>query len=146
MGDHVVLPRELFETNRAGEHFDVLLMRGHVMPAEVAYMRVHPRAYLAAEHVLALLNAIISHGLIGLLVVAAHVPYVIFPYGRREDTVFPVGLRQIGYLAAGEVQIVLFQLGGEELSGQRGHQHRLRGEFVEAVQWVQVGQTGQLAE
>lgn len=61
VGGHVVLARELLEAERARIHLNVALVRGHVMPAEVADVRVDTRADLAAVRVLPLFGTIVAH-------------------------------------------------------------------------------------
>lgn len=42
MGEHVILPSEVLPADGTGEHLDVDLVRSHVVPAEVADVRVDP--------------------------------------------------------------------------------------------------------
>lgn len=67
VGDHVVLPRELLEADRTGVVLDVRLVRGDVVPAEVADVCVGTMAYGAPVHV-ALLHAEVAHRPLGPLV------------------------------------------------------------------------------
>lgn len=60
MGDHVVFPGEFLVTDRAGIVFDVRLMRGDVMPAEIADVCVRAMAHGAPINV-ALFYAEVSH-------------------------------------------------------------------------------------
>lgn len=64
MGNHVVFSRELLETNRARIVLDVGLVRGHVMPTEIADVCVSAMADGATIDV-ALFNAEVSHGAFG---------------------------------------------------------------------------------
>lgn len=60
VGDHIVLSGEFFRANRAGVVLDVRLVRGDVVPAEVADVCVRAMTYGAAINV-ALLDAKVSH-------------------------------------------------------------------------------------
>lgn len=60
VGDHVVLPGELFVTDRAGVVLDVRLVRGDVVPAKVADVCVRAMTHGAPINV-ALLHAEVPH-------------------------------------------------------------------------------------
>lgn len=60
VGDHVVLPGEFFVANRAGVVLDVRLVRGDVVPAEVADVCIGAMAHGASINV-ALLHAEVPH-------------------------------------------------------------------------------------
>lgn len=60
VGDHVVLPGEFFVADRAGVVLDVRLVRGDVVPAEVADVCVRAMAHGASINV-AFLHAEVSH-------------------------------------------------------------------------------------
>lgn len=60
VGDHIVFSGEFFTADRAGVVLDVRLVRGDVVPAEVADVCVRAMTYGAAINV-ALLHAKVSH-------------------------------------------------------------------------------------
>ena len=70
VSDHIVLARELFVAYGAGIVLDVGLVRGDVMPTEVADVGVGAMAYRAPVHV-ALFHAEIPDRALGALGLAA---------------------------------------------------------------------------
>lgn len=60
MGDHIVFPGEFFVADRAGVVLDIRLVRGDVVPAEVADVCIRAMAHGAPINV-ALLHAEVPH-------------------------------------------------------------------------------------
>lgn len=92
VGGHVVLARELLEAERARVNLNVALVRGHVMPAEVADVRVDTRADLATVRVLPLFGTIVAHRSLRLALtdVAAEIEFGL-DGGRAATTATQIG-------------------------------------------------------
>lgn len=106
VGGHVVLARELLEAERARIHLNVALVRGHVMPAEVADVRVDTRADLAAVRVLPLFGTIVAHRSLRLALtyVAAEIEFGL-DGGRAADAATTAA--QIGRTASKQLRLEL---------------------------------------
>jgi hypothetical protein len=64
VGQHVVLPGEILAADRTREHLDVQLVRGHVVPAEVADVSVDPAAHRASVQIVLLPHAEVPRRLV----------------------------------------------------------------------------------
>lgn len=67
MRRHVVLPGELLKAVGTRIDFDVPLVRSHVMPAEVADVRVDPGTDLTPVHVVTFFGTEIPHAALGVV-------------------------------------------------------------------------------
>lgn len=107
VGGHVVLARELLKAERTRIYLDVALVRGHIVPAEVADVRVDTRADLAAIRVLPLFGTIVAHRSLRLALtdIAAEIKFGL--NGRRTAHPGTAAAAQIGRTASQHIRLEL---------------------------------------